>query len=85
MPRMDAGLDTFALTFRPSSSATCWPAPQPAIQLNVDATRMSQAFVGSGYIQTIVTRRGPDFRASGIATKPAPPVDLACAPASIPT
>ncbi len=27
----------------------------PAIQLNVDATRMSQGFTGSGYIQSIVT------------------------------
>jgi len=27
----------------------------PTIQLNVDATRMSQVFTGSGYIQTIVT------------------------------
>ena len=27
----------------------------PTIQLNVDATRMSQAFTGSGYVQTIVS------------------------------
>src|SRR5690606_4620836 len=27
----------------------------PAVQLNVDATRMSQAFMGNGYIQAILT------------------------------
>ena len=53
--RMDAGLDTFALDIPPASSATCWPDARPAMQLNVDATRMSQAFTGSGYIQPIVT------------------------------
>jgi len=28
---------------------------RPAIQLNIDATRMSQAFSGNSYIQNIVT------------------------------
>ena len=42
-------------TSRPTSSATCSPDAARRIQLNVDATRMSQAFTGSGYIQTIVT------------------------------
>jgi len=33
----------------------------PAIQLNVDATRMSQAFTGSGYVQQIVAGEVNEF------------------------
>ena len=52
--RMDAGLDTFALDIPPNFQRDVLAGRQPAIQLNVDATRMSQAFTGSGYIQQIV-------------------------------
>ena len=52
--RMDAGLDTFALDIPPDFQRDLLAGRQPAIQLNVDATRMSQAFSGSGYIQQIV-------------------------------
>ncbi|CAO3439111.1 ABC transporter permease [Azospirillum doebereinerae] len=53
--RMDAGLDTFALDIPPNFQRDVLAGRQPAIQLNVDATRMSQAFTGSGYIQQIVS------------------------------
>lgn len=53
--RMDAGLDTFALDLPPDFQRDVLAGRNPTIQLNVDATRMSQAFTGSGYIQTIVT------------------------------
>ncbi len=52
--RMDAGLDTFALNIPPNFQRDVLAGRSPAIQLNVDATRMSQAFTGSGYIQSIV-------------------------------
>jgi ABC-2 type transport system permease protein len=52
--RMDAGLDTFALDIPPNFQRDVLAGRSPAIQLNVDATRMSQAFTGSGYIQSIV-------------------------------
>lgn len=52
--RMDAGLDTFALDIPPDFQRDVLAGRRPTIQLNVDATRMSQAFTGSGYIQTIV-------------------------------
>lgn len=52
--RMDAGLDTFALDIPPNFQRDVLAGRQPTIQLNVDATRMSQAFTGSGYIQQIV-------------------------------
>lgn len=52
--RMDEGLDTFALDIPPNFQRDVLAGRQPAIQLNVDATRMTQAFSGSGYIQQIV-------------------------------
>src|SRR5690606_12768670 len=52
--RMDAGLDSFALDIPPEFQSDLLAGKRPAIQLNVDATRMSQAFTGSGYIQTII-------------------------------
>jgi ABC-2 type transport system permease protein len=52
--RMDAGIDTFALDIPPGFQRDVLAGRTPTIQLNVDATRMSQAFTGSGYIQTIV-------------------------------
>lgn len=52
--RMDAGLDTFALNIPPNFQRDLLAGRRPAILLNVDATRMSQAFSGSGYVQAIV-------------------------------
>jgi ABC-2 type transport system permease protein len=52
--RLDAGLDTFALDIPPDFQRDVLAGRRPTIQLNVDATRMSQAFTGAGYIQTIV-------------------------------
>jgi ABC-2 type transport system permease protein len=59
--RMDAGLDTFAINIPPEFQRDVLAGRSPAIQLNVDATRMSQAFTGSGYIQTIVNREVNTF------------------------
>jgi len=53
--RMDSGFDTFAIDIPPEFQRDVLSGQRPTIQLNVDATRMSQAFTGSGYIQTIVT------------------------------
>jgi ABC-2 type transport system permease protein len=52
--RMDAGLDTFALDIPPRFQEDVLAGRAPVIQLNTDATRISQAFSGSGYVQTIV-------------------------------
>jgi ABC-2 type transport system permease protein len=52
--RMDAGLDTFALDIPPNFQEHVLAGRAPTIQLNTDATRVGQAFSGSGYIQTIV-------------------------------
>src|SRR4029077_3480477 len=52
--RMDSGKDTFALDIRPNFQQDVLAGRSPAIQLNTDATRISQAFTGSSYVQTIV-------------------------------
>src|SRR5690625_1192036 len=51
---MDAGRDTFVLNFPSGFQRDLEAGRQPAIQLNVDATRQSQALVGASYIQTIL-------------------------------
>lgn len=73
--RMDAGLDTFALDIPPNFQRDLLAGKVPAIQLNVDATRMSQAFSGSGYIQQIVTSEVAEF-ADRYRAAPEAPVDL---------
>lgn len=52
--RMDAGVDTFSLVIPPEFQRDLLAGEVPALQLNVDATRISQAFTGAGYIQGIV-------------------------------
>ena len=73
--RMDAGLDTFALDIPPDFQRDVLAGRQPEIQLNVDATRMSQAFSGSGYIQRIVMDEVNAF-VRGYRDVNRPPVDL---------
>jgi ABC-2 type transport system permease protein len=53
-PGMDAGRYTFVLDIPPDFQRDVLAGRQPAVQLNVDATRMTQAFAGSGYIQQIL-------------------------------
>jgi ABC-2 type transport system permease protein len=59
--RMDSGLDTFALVIPPDFQRDVLAGRDPAIQLNVDATRMGQGLTGSGYVQTIVAREVREF------------------------
>jgi ABC-2 type transport system permease protein len=59
--RMDAGLDTFALDIPPNFQRDLLAGRSPAIQLNIDATRMSQAFTGGGYVQSIVSGQVTEF------------------------
>nr|WP_315218564.1 ABC transporter permease [uncultured Duganella sp.] len=78
--RADAGLDsgdyTFVLAIPPGYQRDTLAGRAPAIQLNIDATRMSQAFTGNGYIQQIVAAEVGEFvrRRQPAA---APPVELA--------
>lgn len=52
---LDAGYFTFSLDIPPNFQRDVLAGKSPTIQLNVDATRMSQAFSGAGYAQQIVT------------------------------
>lgn len=52
---MDADLYTFTVDIPPHFQRDVLNGESPAIQLNVDATRMSQAFTGAGYIQEIAS------------------------------
>ncbi len=52
---MDTDLYTFTVNIPPEFQQDVLNGRSPAIQLNVDATRMDQAFTGAGYIQEIAT------------------------------
>ena len=51
---MDAGRFTFGLDIPPDFERDVLAGHHPRIQLNIDATRMTQAFTGNWYVQTIV-------------------------------
>jgi ABC-2 type transport system permease protein len=50
---MDSGQYTFTLNIPPDFQRDVLAGHSPAIQLNVDATQVSMAFTGAGYIQMI--------------------------------
>jgi ABC-2 type transport system permease protein len=58
---MDAGLYIFTLNVPPNFQSDVLAGRQPALQLNVDATQISQAFTGAGYIQNIVSSEIGEF------------------------
>lgn len=74
--RMDAGRDTFALNIPPDFERDVLAGRTPGIQLNIDATRMSQAFTGNSYIQQIVSAEVSEYVA-GHRGETAMPVGLA--------
>lgn len=80
LARVDQGLDagefTFALVIPASFQRDVLAGRRPAMQLNVDATRMSQAFSGSGYAQQIALGEVASFVQRYRATS-TPAVDLA--------
>ena len=53
---LDRGKYTFVLVFPPNFQEKVLAHNNPEIQLDVDATRMSQAFTGNGYIQEIILK-----------------------------
>ena len=58
--KMDSALDnadfTFVLNVPPNFQSDLLAGRQPQVQLNVDATAMSQAFMGAGYLGRIFQR-----------------------------
>ncbi len=75
-PGMDAGRYTFVMDIPPDFQRDVLAGKSPSIQLNVDATQMSQAFLGSGYIQSIALGEIAEFvqRERSVST---PVLDLA--------
>jgi ABC-2 type transport system permease protein len=69
---MDAGTYTFVLDIPPDFQRDVLAGRAPAIQLNVDATRMSQAFTGSSFVQQMVLGEVGEFvqRYRGSASLP---------------
>lgn len=60
-PGMDAGRFTFAMDIPPNFQRDVLAGKAPAIQLNVDATQMSQAFIGANHIQAIALAEVAEF------------------------
>jgi ABC-2 type transport system permease protein len=79
LTEMDAGMDagdySFVLDIPSDFQRDVLAGRSPAIQLNVDATRMTQAFAGSGYIQQIALGEVNDFVQRYRSSAP-PPVQL---------
>ena len=75
-PGMDAGTYTFVLVIPKNFQRDVLVGRPMSLQLNVDATRMRQAFSGNGYVQQIVAAEVAEFR-QGHRSSPALPVELA--------
>lgn len=75
-PGLDSGDLTFVLSIPPHFQRDVLAGTSPSVQLNVDATRMSQAFTGNGYIQQMTMDEVNAF-VRRYRASPVPPVDLA--------
>ncbi|MDD2737848.1 MAG: ABC transporter permease [Methylomonas lenta] len=74
-PGMDSGLYTFVLDIPPNFQRDLLAGQNPTLQLNIDATRIAQAFIGNNYIQTIVNGEVSTF-VQGHRTLVTLPVEL---------
>ena len=61
VPLMNSGRYTFVVDMPPNFQRDVLGGRQPAIQLNVDATAVVHAGLGSGYAQQIITTEITDF------------------------
>jgi ABC-2 type transport system permease protein len=69
---MDTGDYSYTLDIPPNFQSDVIAGRQPAIQLNVDATLVSQAYIGAGYVQSIVGGEVSDFVERYRAVTPLP-------------
>ena len=68
---LDAGRYTFVLDIPPNFQRDVQAGRQPDVQVNIDATRMSQAFIGALYISNIVTAEVGGFvKRQGLESAP---------------
>ena len=75
-PGLDAGRYTFTLHVPANFQRDVMAGRAPAMQLNIDATRMNEAFIGAGYIRNIVTDEVTRF-VQGYRGDPPLPIRLA--------
>ena len=66
-PGMDKGKYTFVVVFPVNFERDVLAGRDPNVQINVDATRMSQAFTDGGYIQQIIAQETAKFLAKSKA------------------
>ena len=69
---MDSGQYTFVINVPANFQSDLLAGRQPAVQVNVDATAMSQAFMGAGYIGRIFQRELLTYANQADATSKAP-------------
>jgi ABC-2 type transport system permease protein len=72
---MDTGRYTFVIDIPPDFQTNVVRGRRPTIQLNVDATAMTQAGTGAGYLQSIIAQELTAFL-GGPAVAAKPPVAL---------
>lgn len=60
-PALDAGTYTFVIDIPADFQRDAIAGRQPELQVNIDATRMSQSFIGASYIQQIVLGEVNEF------------------------
>ncbi|MCQ2379908.1 MAG: ABC transporter permease [Victivallaceae bacterium] len=73
--KMDHGRYTFAIVIPSNFQRDLLAGSKPEIQINVDATRMSQAFLGNGYIEQIIRNEADTFLQEA-SKKGAPQVEV---------
>lgn len=75
VPMMNSGRFTFVIDIPPNFERYILAGRQPGLQINVDATAMVQAGLGSGYAQQIITTEIADYL-SHAEGAPLSPVNL---------
>ena len=75
VPEMNKGLFTFVIDIPPNFQRDVIAGRRPGVQIDVDATAMVQAGLGSGYTQEIVANEVRDFLSSAEGA-PLAPVNL---------
>jgi len=73
---MDEGRYTFVVVLPVNFEKDVMANNTPLVQVNVDATRMSQAFTGAGYIQQILTNAVSDFVRDSTGTSSPLPANM---------
>ena len=60
-PGLDSGTYSFVLDIPPSFQEDVLAGKHPVVQINIDATRMTQAYIGQNYVRSIVTGQVDEF------------------------